>query len=253
MKKIENLIIIIMMMVIAPAFGQTFEYSNNICRYTKLVPENKKVDWEKTSKTGYTPLHADARLHQAAEKCTGWYFQPSLGVKMNVSPSQDFSPMVGMSVGYEIAHFGKRPNNFGLAFEVEAKLEKNAEMWQEDLSYIKAGYIPTIGGKMLMHFTKHKPFQVAFFGGAGYTRLTSHYPNASDPKDVTYVKHNTLTFEGGIQMGIHVMGHSPMMRIGVGSTQTAHVRNTYGFISVSVKFKKLHKSMSLTAGEYFAR
>lgn len=242
-----------------------FKYGTKKCKYTALVPENKESDWKKTGDNQWTPLSENSRLHQLAEKCSGWYFQPGVfGAYTNLTQDIDantsvsasgFSPKAELVIGYDFCtghRNGVHPRNFALSVEAKVQLSKVPTLRYQDLTYTKDGYVPTVGANLVLHFTKHKPWQFAIYGGAGYTRLTSYYPQATEAGAVDKIKHNTLSYEGGIQIMKRVkIGHSIGIKAGYEHTQTAHLGRGQFNIGFVWKFKPRHKSASMSYGDYY--
>ncbi len=242
-----------------------FEYGTKKCKYTALVPENKDRDWKKTGKNEWTPLSENSRLHQVAEKCSGWYLQPGIyGSYTNLTQNIDastsvsasgFSPKAEIVIGYDFCtghKDGVSPRNFALSVEAKVQLTKVPTLVYKDLTYTKAGYMPTVGANLVLQLSKHKPWQFAIYGGAGYTRMTSYYPQATEAGAVDKIKHNTLSYEGGIQLLKRLkIGHSIGIKAGYEHTQTAHLGRGQFSIGLVWKFKKTHKSKSMSYGEYY--
>ena len=243
-----------------------FEYGTRKCKFTQIVPENKDKDWKKTGKNEYTPLSENSRLHQVAEKCSGWYLQPGIfGAYTNLTQDIDastsvsakgFSPKAEIILGYDFCtghRNGVHPRNFALSVEAKVQLSKVPTLRYQDLTYTKDGYVPTVGANLVLHFTKHKPWQFAIYGGAGYTRLTSYYPQATEVGAVKRIAHNTLSWEAGIQLLKRVkIGHSIGIKAGYEYTQTTHLGRGQFSIGFVWKFKPTHKSKSMTYAEYYS-
>lgn len=242
-----------------------FEYGTKKCKYTQIIPENKESDWSKTGKNQWKPKSEDAMLHQIAEKCSGWYFQPGVfGAYTNITQDIDastsvsakgFSPKAELVIGYDFCtghKDGVHPRNFAVSVEAKVQLTKIPTLVHKDLTHTKDGYMPTVGANLVLQFTKHKPWQFAIYGGAGYTRMTSYYPQATEVGSVDRIKHNTLSYEAGIQIMKRVkIGHSIGIKAGYEKTQTTKLGR--GQISVGLvwKFKKTHKSNSMSYSDYY--
>lgn len=242
-----------------------FEYGTRKCKFTQIVPENKDRDWKKTGKNEYTPLSENSRLHQVAEKCSGWYFQPGVfGAYTNLTQDIDantsvsasgFSPKAELVIGYDFCtghRNGNQPRNFAVSVEAKVQLTKIPTLVYQDLTYTKAGYMPTVGANLVLQFSKHKPWQFAIYGGAGYTRMTSYYPQATEVGSVDRIKHNTLSYEAGVQIMKRLkIGHSIGIKAGYEKTQTAHLGRGQFSVGLVWKFKKTHKSASMSYGDYY--
>ncbi len=242
-----------------------FEYGTKKCKYTQIVPENKNRDWKKTGKNEYTPLSENSKLHQIAEKCSGWYFQPGVfgaytsltqDVDANTSASaKGFSPKAELVIGYDFCtghRNGVHPRNFALSVEAKVQLSNIPTLVYQDLTYTKSGYMPTVGANLVLHFTKHKPWQFSVYGGAGYTRMTSYYPQATEVGSVDRIKHNTLSYEAGIQLLKRIkIGHSIGIKAGYEKTQTTKLGRGQFFLGAVWKFKPKHTSESMSYGDYY--
>lgn len=259
------LVVLYLFSTLNTAAQGVFNYGTKKCKYTSIVPENKDRDWTKTGKNQWTPLTENARLHQVAEKCSGWYFQPgvfgaytSLNQDIDASTSvsaSGFSPKAELIIGYDFCtghKDGVSPRNFALSVEAKVQLTKIPTLVYQDLTYTKAGYMPTVGANLVLQLSKHKPWQFSLYGGAGYTRMTSFYPQATEVGGVDKIKHNTLTYEGGIQLLKRLkIGHSIGIKAGYEKTQTAHLGRGQFNIGFVWKFKPRHKSASVSYGEYY--
>lgn len=242
-----------------------FEYGTKKCKFTQIVPENKDRDWTKTGDNQWTPLTENARLHQIAEKCSGWYFQPGIfGAYTNLTQDIDantsvstkgFSPKAELVIGYDFCtghRNGVHPRNFAVSVEAKVQLTKIPTLHYQDLTYTKSGYVPTVGANLVLHFTKHKPWQFAIYGGAGYTRMTSYYPQATEVGSVDRISHNTLAWEAGIQLLKRVkIGHSIGVKAGYEKTQTTHLGCGRIYLGVVLRIKKIHKSDSMSYIKYY--
>ena len=259
------LVVLVSLFVTSNASAQgVFEYGTKKCKYTQIVPENKDRDWEKTGKNEYAPLSENARLHQVAEKCSGWYFQPGIfgaytsltqDIDANTSVSaKGFSPKAELVIGYDFCtghKDGIHPRNFAVSVEAKIQLTKVPTLVYKDLTYTKDGYVPTVGANLVLQLSKHKPWQVAIYGGAGYTRLTSYYPQATEVGSVDRISHNTLAWEAGIQIMKRVkIGHSIGIKAGYEKIQTTKLGRGQFSIGLVWKFKKTHKSKSMSYGDY---
>ena len=236
----------------------TFNYPTKKCKYTQIVPADN--NWKKTSKNGYTPTSESALLYQKAEKCSGWYFQPGVfGGYTNLThdeggSSSSFSARGELIAGYDFC-FGHNaygnPRNFAISLEAKLQVTNMPKLVYQDLTYIKSGYVPTIGGNVVFQLSKHKACQFAIFGGAGFTRLTSYYPNAGE-KSLDKLNHNTFSYEGGVQMLWRTkLGHSVGIKAGYEHVQTTHLGRGQAFIGVVWKMKKVHKSQKMTYADYY--
>ncbi len=261
------LVVLVSLFITSNASAQgVFEYGTKKCKYTSIVPENKDRDWTKTGKNEWTPLTENAMLHQIAEKCSGWYFQPGVfgaytnltqDIDANTSVSvKEFSPKAELVIGYDFCtghRNGVHPRNFALSVEAKVQLTKIPTLRYQELTYTKDGYVPTVGANLVLHFTKHKPWQFSLYGGAGYTRLTSYYPQATEVGSVRRIAHNTLSYEAGVQIMKRVkIGHSIGIKAGYEKIQTTHLGRGQFSIGFVWKFKKTHKSKSMTYVEYYS-
>ena len=267
MKSLKYIALVVLSLFVTmnTAAQGVFEYGTKKCKYTSIVPENKDKDWKKTGKNEWTPLSENAQLHQVAEKCSGWYFQPGIfgaytsltqDIDANTSVSaKGFSPKAEIILGYDFCtghRNGVHPRNFALSVEAKVQLSKVPTLRYQDLTYTKDGYVPTVGANLVLHFTKHKPWQFAIYGGAGYTRLTSYYPQATEVGAVKRIAHNTLSYEAGVQIMKRVkIGHSIGIKAGYEKIQTTHLGRGQFSIGFVWKFKKTHKSASMSYGDYY--
>lgn len=242
-----------------------FEYGTKKCKYTKIVPENKDRDWKKVGKDEYVPLSENAMLHQVAEKCSGWYFQPGIfGAYTNLTRDIDastsvsakgFSPKAELVIGYDFCtghKDGAHPRNFAVSVEAKIQLTKVPTLHYQDLTYTKSGYVPTVGANLVLQLSKHKPWQVSLYGGAGYTRMTSYYPQATEVGSVDRTTHNTLAWEAGVQVLKRVkIGHSIGIKAGYEKIQTTHLGRGQVYLGFVWKFKPRHTSESKSYVEYY--
>lgn len=258
------LVIVLLVSNAVSAQEKVFSYDTKNCKFSQIVPENKGAEWEKTSKSGYTPLSENSKMHQVAEKCSGMYLQLGVGAGYtqvnqeissgNFEKKNEISPRAEIIFGKDFC-FGHKdggsPRNFGMAVEIKAQLTKIPELRYEDLTYVKSGMVSTFGANLVFHFTKHQPWQVSAFGGAGYTRLTSYYPNANE-KSLDRLRHNTLSYEAGVQIVKRLkIGQSIGFKIGYEHTQTNMLGRGQFFVSAVWKIKKAHKSHTMTYGDYY--
>ena len=263
--KIFFLLVVLSLFATLNASAQgVFEYGTKKCKYTQIIPENKDKDWKKTGKNEYTPLSEDAMLHQVAEKCSGWYFQPGVfgaytdlrqDIGSNTISTQEFSPKVELVIGYDFCtghRNGNKPRNIALSVEAKVQLTKVPTLHYQDLTYTKSGYVPTVGANLVLQLSKHKPWQFAIYGGAGYTRLTSYYPQATEAGSVDRISHNTLAWEAGIQIMKRLkIGHSLGIKAGYEKIQTTKLGRGQFSLGVVWKFKPTHKSSSMSYGDYY--
>lgn len=235
-----------------------FKYETKNCKFTQICPAD--TNWVKTSKSGYTPKSEDAMLYQKAEKCSGWYIQPGIFAGYtNLShdgagSSSSVSARAELIGGYDFCFGhkdGDKPRNFAISLEAKIQLTNMPKLVYEDLTYVKSGYVPTVGANIVFQFAKHEKCQISAFLGAGYTRLTSYYPNAG-AKALDKLVHNTVNYEGGVQALWRTgLGHSIGVKAGYEHVTTNMVGRGQIFVGVVYKFKGSHKSHKMTYREYY--
>lgn len=264
MKTFKYILVVISILVSNNIFAQegVFKYDTKKCKYTQIVPADNQ--WTKTSKNGYTPTSENALMYQKAERCSGWYVQPGVfgaftQANHEVSSGEfqkknELSARAELIFGYDFCFGhkdGDHPRNFAMSVEAKVQMTKMPNLIYEDLTYIKSGYVPTVGANVVFQFSKHKPYQIAAFAGAGYTRLTSYYPNANE-KALDRLRHNTFSFEGGLQCLWRVkLGQSIGVKAGYEHVKTNMLGRGQVFVGVVYKFKKVHKSKTMTYRDYY--
>lgn len=264
MKSKIYFLLVIMILVSNFAFAQegVFKYNTKKCKYTQIIPLDNQ--WTKTSQNGYTPTSETALMQQKAEKCSGWYIQPGVFgaftqanhevADNSYQKKNEFSARGEIVIGYDFC-FGHRngdhPRNFAMSVEAKLQMTKMPDLVYEDYIYIKSGYVPTVGANIVLQFTKHKPYQFALFGGAGYTRVTSYYPEAN-AKAIDRLRHNTFSFEGGAQcLWRTKLGQSIGVKAGYEHVKDNKLGRGQVFVGVVYKFKKTHKSKTMTYRDYY--
>ncbi len=255
MKSIKNIALVAATVLVSnAAFAQSpFHYDTHNCKYTQICPAD--TNWVKTGKNIYTPTSEDALLYQKAEKCSGWYFQPGVFAGYtNLShegagSSSSFSARAEIVAGYDFC-FGHK-SNVALSLEAKVQMTNMPKLVYEDLTYVKSGYVPTVGANIVLQLSKHSKCQFAVFGGIGYTRLTSYYPNAG-AKALDRLVHNTVNYEGGVQALWRTgLGHSVGVKAGYEHVTTNMVGRGQVFVGVVYKFKGTHKSHKMTYKSYY--
>lgn len=244
--------IVILLTIVANASAQ-FSYKTKSCKFTEICPADS--NWTLTADGNYMPLSENAQLYQKAERCSGWYVQPGVFAGYtNLSHSgagstNSFSPRAEIVAGYDFCSGHGR--NVALSVEAKIQLAHMPKLEYKDLTYVKSGYAPTVGANLVLQLSKHKRCQVAVFGGAGYTRLTSYYPHANE-LTLNKLVHNTVSYEGGIQMLWRThLGHSIGVKAGYEHVSTMRVGRGQAFVGVVYKFKGAKKSHKMTYAEYY--
>lgn len=224
-----------------------FEYGVHKCKY-KVLKQVNPAEWYKAEDGGMTTDNDNTLLYQVSEKCQDFYIQPGVFVG---SRETELKPGLKAELIFGHDFCLKENSNFGLGVELKVGAEKIWKLQDGELSTIKEGYAPIVGGNLQIQFSKHKKTQFSIYGGVGVTYLTSNYIEPEVGIAVKSVKHWTANYEVGAQALWRVKyGRMIGVKAGYSYTSTKDLSQGQMFVGVVFKMKKAYKSKSMSYGAY---